>query len=389
MTLLQSLGSAVRRNPFPLYRVMRRVAPVFHDRRHRLWMLFDFESVKRALHDPETFSSRAGPPGDKPLDWLIFQDPPLHTKLRGIIMRTFTPRAVAELEPRIRALVRGLLDGAIGRGEMDLAGDFAIPLTIMVIADMLGIPEAERQPLRRWSEAILGLSDAVAGGETAERAVATFRAASAEMAPFVARLLEERRTSPRSDLLTRLLEAEVDGERLAEKDVLDFFHLLLLAGSETTTNLIGSAIVCFTDHPEQLARLRAAPELLPAAIEEVLRFRSPVQMVFRQTKRDVEVRGRTIPGGQLVLAVIGSANRDPRQFQDPGRFDITRDPSGHVAFGHGIHFCIGAALARLEARVALEEFLARVPRFQIAAGGWEPRKAFHVHGASRLPLRLT
>ena len=384
------LGQALRRNPFPLYRVMRRVAPVFHNRRHGLWMLFDFESVKRALHDPEAFSSRAGPPGGKPLDWLIFQDPPLHTKLRGIIMRTFTPRAIAELEPRIRALVRGLLDHAIGRGAMDVAADLAIPLPIMVIADMLGIPEAEREPLRRWSDAILGLSDVVAGGETAERVVATFRAASAEMAPFVARLLEERRASPRNDLLTRLVEAEVDGDRLSGKDVLDFFHLLLLAGSETTTNLIGSAIVCFSDHPEQLARLRGAPELLPAAIEEVLRFRSPVQIVFRQTKRDVEVRGRTIPGGQLVLAVIGSANRDPRQFRDPGRFEITRDPNGHVAFGHGIHFCIGAPLARLEARIALSEFLERVKGFlPVPRAPWEPRRAFHVHGPSRLLIRLT
>jgi cytochrome P450 len=389
VALLEPLGLALRRNPFPVYRVMRRVAPVFHDRRHGLWMLFDFESVKRALHDPETFSSRAGAPGEKPLDWLIFTDPPLHTKLRGIIMRTFTPRAIAELEPRIRELVGGLLDRAIERWEMDVAADFAVPLPLIVIADMLGIPEAERAPLKRWSDAILGLSDAVAGGETAARAVETFRAASAEMAPFVARLLDERRAAPRNDLLTRLLEAEVDGERLAGKDVLDFFHLLLLAGSETTTNLIGSAILCFNDHPAQLSRLRAEPDRLPAAIEEVLRFRSPVQMVFRQTRRDVEVRGRTIPAGQLVLLVIGSANRDPRQFPDPARFDITRDPNGHVAFGHGIHFCIGAPLARLEARIALSEFLGRVKGFSPTAGGWEPRKAFHVHGPARLTIRLT
>jgi cytochrome P450 len=255
---------------------------------------------------------------------------------------------------------------------------------------MLGIPAAERAPLKRWSDAILGLSHVVAGGEIAARAVAAFRDANTEIVPYVARLLEERRAAPRNDLLTRLLEAEVDGERLAEKDVLDFFHLLLLAGSETTTNLIGNAIVCFNDHPEQLARLRAAPERLPAAIEEVLRFRSPVQIVFRQTRHDVEMRGRTIPAGQLVLAVVGSANRDPRQFRDPARFDVTRDPNGHVAFGHGIHFCIGAPLARLEARIALSEFLERVKGFApVPSDQWEPRKAFHVHGPTRLPIRLT
>jgi cytochrome P450 len=382
------LIDALRRNPFRAYAAMRRFAPVFHDTRHRLWMVFDYESVKRALHDPETFSSRAGPPGGGPLDWLIFQDPPIHTKLRGIIMRTFTPRAIAELEPRIRELVGGLLDRALERGEMDVAADLAIPLPLMVIAEMLGIPAGAQAPLRGWCDAILGLSDTVAGGATAQRAATAFRAASAEMGPFVARLLEERRAEPRNDLLTRLVQAEVDGERLSEKDVLDFFHLLLLAGSETTTNLLGSAIVCFDGHPEQLARLRAAPEMLPSAIEEVLRFRSPVQMVFRQTRKDVAMRGKTIPQGALVLAVIGSANRDPRQFRDPGRFDIARDPNGHVAFGHGIHFCIGAPLARLESRIALAEFLARVPRFEVT-GTWEPRKAFHIHGPTRLPVRLT
>jgi cytochrome P450 len=386
--LLESLGLALRRNPFPLYRLMRRVAPVFHDRRHDLWLLFDFESVKRALHDPETFSSRAAPPGDKPLDWLIFQDPPLHTRLRAIIIRTFTPRAIAALEPRIRKLSRELLDPAIERGVMDVAADFAVPLPLMVIAEMLGIPAEERGPLKRWSEAILGLGDVVAGGEAAARAVQAFRAAQDEMRPSVTALLAQRRAAPKDDLLTRLVEADVDGERLAEEDILGFFQLLLLAGSETTTNLVGSAVLCLAQNPDQLARLRADPALLPSAIEEVLRFRSPVQIVFRQTRRDVEMSGKRIPAGKLVLAVIGSANRDPRQFQDPARFDITRDPNGHVAFGHGIHFCIGAPLARLEARIALTDLLGRVKRFSLD-GRWEPRKGFNVHGPSRLPIRLT
>jgi cytochrome P450 len=382
------VAGALRRNPFPLYALMRRVAPVFRNRRHDFWMLFDFESVKRALHDHEAFSSRAAPPGDQPLDWLIFQDPPLHTKLRGIIMRTFTPRAIAALEPRIRDLSRELLEPAIARGAMDVAADFAVPLPLMVIAEMLGIPAGERDPLKRWSEAILGLSEAVAGGETARRVGGAFRDAKAEMRPCVLRWLVARRSDPKDDLLTRLVEAEVDGERLTDEDILGFFQLLLLAGSETTTNLIGSAVLCLAEYPGQLARLRAAPDLLESAIEEVLRFRSPVQMVFRQTRREVELRGRTIPVGKLVLAMNGSANRDPRQFRDPGRFDVTRDPNGHIAFGHGIHFCIGAPLARLEARVALQDFLSRVPRFRVD-GAWEPRKAFHVHGPSHLPIRLT
>ena len=382
------IADALRRNPFPAYRLMRRFAPVFHDRRHRLWILFDYESVKRALHDPDTFSSRAAPPGDQPLDWLIFQDPPLHAKLRGIIMRTFTPRAIAGLEPRIRALAGELLDRAIQGNAMDVTADFAVPLPLMVIAEMLGIPAAERQPLKGWSEAILGLSDAVAGGETAARAVLAFRAAKEEMTPHVTAWLAQRRALPRDDLLTRLVEAEVDGERLSEDDILGFFQLLLLAGSETTTNLIGSAVLSLAENPAQLARLRDEPGLLPSAIEEVLRYRAPVQAVFRQTRRDVALRGKTIPAGMLVLAMIGSANRDPGQFRDPARFDIARDPNAHVAFGHGIHFCIGAPLARLEARVALSILLERVKGFSVD-GGWEPRRAFHVHGPSRLPIRLT
>jgi len=208
------------------------------------------------------------------------------------------------------------------------------------------------------------------------------------MGPFVARLLEQRRTRPADDMLTRLVEAEVDGDRLSEDDILGFFQLLLLAGSETTTNLIGSAVLCLAEDPDQLARLRAEPDLLPSAIEEVLRYRPPVQAVFRQTRRDVELGGRTIPAGKLVMAMIGSANRDPRQFRHPRRFDVARDPNPHVAFGHGIHFCIGAPLARLEARIALADFLARAPRFRLD-GRWMPGLSFHVHGPTRLPIRFT
>ena len=196
---------------------------------------------------------------------------------------------------------------------MDVAADFAVPLPLMVIAEMLGVPAAERQPLKRWSEAILGLSDAVAGGETAARAVAAFRDAKAEMEPYVERWLAERRVDPADDLLTRLVEAEVDGERLTGEEILGFFQLLLLAGSETTTNLIGSAVLCLADNPEQLARLRADPALLPSAIEEVLRYRSPLaDGLSPDAARRRGARPKTIPAGKLVLVMIGSANRDPR-----------------------------------------------------------------------------
>jgi cytochrome P450 len=356
--------------------------------RQEFWMLLDYESVKRALHDPAVFSSRAAPPGGKPLDWLIFLDAPLHTKLRALVMRTFTPRAVASLEPRIEALAHELLDKVIGRGTMDLATEFAAPLPLLVIGELLGVPATDRELLSRWSDAILHLGDTIYGGERAAKAIAHYRAAKEEMAPYVQRQLAERRVTPRDDLLTRLVEATVDGERLTEEEILSFFQLLLLAGSETTTNLISNAMLCFIAYPDQLARLRAAPELLPSAIEEVLRFRSPLQMVFRSTTCDVELHGRVIPPEQLVLVMVGSANRDAKHFTNPARFDIARSPNSHIAFGHGAHFCIGSALARLEAKVALPALLARMRDVQLA-GPWVPHTAVNVHGPRRFPIRFT
>ncbi len=386
--LLQLLGAEGRRNPYPVYAELRR-SPVHHDATTGLWLILDYEGVKSALHDHDTWSSRASADGGAPLEWLIFQDPPRHAQLRALILRAFTPRAVAALEPRIAQLARELLDPVTPLGQMDLCADFSIPLPLLVIAELIGIPSADRPQFRRWSEVILGLSDTIAaGGAAAEHAVREFRKAAAEMRPYLAELLEARRRAPQDDLLTRLAAAEIDGTRLTEEEILAFFQLLLVAGSETTTNLIGNAVLCFAEHPAQLARVRAEPSLLPSAIEEVLRYRTPIQAVFRMTKRAVELHGRRIPAGVLVLAVIGAANRDASQFSEPDRFDVARDPNPHIAFGHGIHFCLGAALARLEARIALGDLLARVKSFELATDAWEPRRAFHVHGPTRLPIRF-
>jgi cytochrome P450 len=379
----------VRRNPYPVYDQIRHASPLFHDPRSDFWMIFDYEGVKRALSDPETFSSRAAPPGGGALDWLIFFDPPRHTKLRLLISQAFTPRSVANLEPRIRELSRELLDQVIEKGEMDLAADYAFPLPLRVIGEMLGIPAEDRPRFLRWNDVVLNMIYTISGGEAAARAVQNFRAATAEMNAYLSGLLAQRRSNPRDDLLTRLLQAEVDGERLTEKEILAFFQLLLVAGSETTTNLINNAILCFLENPDQLARVKTAPELLPSAIEEVLRYRSPLQAMFRQTRRDVEMHGQVIPAGKLVLGMVGSANRDPRQFPDANRFDVTRDPNPHVAFGHGIHFCLGAPLSRLEGRIALTDLLERLQDFRLASDEpWEPRPAFHVHGPTRLPIRF-
>ncbi|WP_437609757.1 cytochrome P450 [Sorangium sp. So ce834] len=377
----------VRRDPYPLYERMRSSSPLLHIAPFDLWMIFDYEGVKRALTDHDAFSSAVTPPTGKAPEWIVFSDPPRHTKLRGIVQRAFTPRSIAGLEPRIRELSRELLDQRIEHGTMDLAADYAGPLPTMVIAEMIGIPAEDRARFMRWSEAIVNLSHTLSGGEAAARVVSEHAAVKEEMKAYVADLLEARRRAPEDDLLTRLVEAEVDGERLSEDDLLSFFQFLLAAGTETTTNLIDNAILCLLESPAELARVRAAPDLVSSAIEEVLRYRSPLQMVFRETRRAVEVHGQVVPAGKLVLPVIGSANRDPQQFRDPGRFDVARDPNPHVGFGHGIHFCIGASLARLEARIALPDLLTRLRGLELASKEpWEPRKALIVHGPTRLPV---
>ncbi|WNG46021.1 cytochrome P450 [Archangium minus] len=387
--MLDFLSEETRRNPFPSYDQLRSFAPVLHEPRSDLWLLLDYEGVKRALNDAEAFSSVVSPPTARTSQWIVFSDPPRHTKLRALIMRAFTPKAVASLEPRIRELSRELLDQTIERGEMDLVTDFSVPLPLRVIAELLGAPVADQPRFRRWSDVIMALGHTVAGGEEAARVQEAFRVVTDEMRVYLEELIEQRRAVPRDDLLTRLVEAEVDGERLTEEEILGFFQLLLVAGHETTTNLISNAILCFIEHPDQLARLRSTPDLLPSAIEEVLRYRSPVQAMWRMTRRDVSVHDQVIPAGKMVMPIIGSANRDPQRFRDADRFDITRDPNPHIAFGHGIHFCIGAPLARLEARISLSTFLERVRGFTLASDApWEPRAAIHVHGPARLPIRF-
>jgi cytochrome P450 len=255
---------------------------------------------------------------------------------------------------------------------------------------MIGIPLADWPRFKRWSDVILKLSYTRSDGAEAGRARSEFKAVTAEMNDYLAEMIAQRRAAPRDDLLTRLVEAEVDGTRLTQEEILGFFQLLVVGGQETTTNLITNAILCFVEHPDQLARVRAAPDLLPAAIEEVLRYRAPLQWIMRTPRRAVEVHGQVIPAGTLVLPMIGSANRDPRQFPGAGRFDITRAPNAHLAFGHGIHACLGAPLARLEARIALADLLGRLEGFALAsAAPWEPRQALHVHGPARLPIRFT
>jgi cytochrome P450 len=376
----------IRRNPWPVYDQLRaespvlRVPPPFDG-----WMVFDYETVKWIMTDHASFSSRIPAPNFS----FIFTDPPEHTRLRNLISRAFTPRAISDLEPAIREISKQLFDNAIAADQMEFAADFSAPLAMRVIAAMMGIAPEDWPRYKGWNDKILALTFTRSGGDQARQAMSDFNSVTKEMSAYLVDSLAERRKSPRSDLLTRLLEAEVDGDRLTHEEILAFFRLLMFAGQETTTNLLNNAVLSFLDHPDELSKLRNAPQLLPSAIEEVLRYRSPFQWMMRTPLRDVEVHGTAIPKGAFVLPVVGAANRDPERFPDPHRFDIARDPNPHVAFGHGIHFCLGAALARLEARVALADLLSRFESFEYAGDEpWQPREGLIAHGPARLPIRF-
>jgi cytochrome P450 len=388
--VLDLFSDDMRRNPYPVYDQVRNASPVYLAH-FDLWMVFDFAGVQRVLADHSIFSSDLShvPGRGNPGEWFIFFDPPRHTKLRALIAKAFTPRVAANLEPRIRELSYELLNEMIGLGEVDLVEAFSGPLPMRVIAELLGIPTSDWPRYKRWSDAILKIANTFAPGEETDRVFQEFRAVTGEIRESLPELIARARSVSPDALLARFVEAEVDGERLTQEEILGFVQLLLVAGQETTVNLINNAVLCLLEHPDQLALLRATPELLPSAIEEVLRYRSPFQWMTRATTRDVELHGQIIPAGKLVLPVMGAANRDPTKFPDANRLDISRDPNQHIAFGHGIHVCLGAPLARLEARIALGDFLERVDTFELARNEpWEPRKALQVLGPTRLPIRF-
>ncbi len=367
---------------------MRRTSPVRRDDDTGVWGVFRYVDVERVLSDHRRFSSRFGVYEDdgrgvSPIAAsMIGTDPPAHTKLRTIVSGDFTLRAIAEMEPRIRDIAGALLDRVAPNGAMDVISDFAEPLPVTVIAEMLGIPVADRRKFKAWSDAIVGLSNQFGAADAeAERT-------QGDVGRYFLRVIEERRDHPGKDLISRVVHAEVDGQRLSDQDVLGFCILLLVAGNETTTNLIGNAVQIFFEHPEVVPRLAGDASLLPTAVEEVLRYRSPVRAMFRVAREEVALDGATLREGDPVLAWIGSANRDEAQFADAAQFDIGRSPNPHIAFGHGIHQCLGAPLARLEGRIALEALLRRCQGMHPGDGKerLEPLASLIVQGVRHLPV---
>jgi cytochrome P450 len=367
-------------NIYDWYQELLRDHVVFFDTTRDAWLVLGYQEVQQVLLDTRTFSSERWIGLDGKLNpatsgSILGMDPPDHRRLRSLVSQAFTPRVIANLEPRIVSIVRDLLDQAAERGEMDLIDDLAFPLPITVIAELLGVPVEDQKQFRRWSITMVGLD------------VAARFAAMEEFGQYFQSMIEQRRREPREDLVSGMIHAEVDGQRLPDVDVIGLTRLLLVAGHETTTGLIGNAVVCFDEHPESLQDLLAHPELWSSAIEEVLRYRGIGHMHARFAKEDTVLAGQQIKAGELVVPVFAAANLDERQFPNPDTFDIRRTPNRHLGFGHGVHFCLGAPLARLETRITLQMLYERFPRIhrnRVVPLAVKP--SYFVYGLQHLPV---
>ena len=360
------LSPALRADPYSVYEELRRKDPVHRMRLQDAWVLTDYADVDMVLRDSQRFGNTGRDFGYIPQVSMLDLDPPEHTKIRGLVSHGFTPRSVAALEPRIRETVDGLLGNVEGKERFDLIADLAFPLPIIVIAEMLGVPPEDREQFNQWSNVASLIVDPLLD----EGQVRQVRQAVDEVFTYFEAVAEERRRNPQDDLVSALVTAEVDGEHLERDDLLVNLLLILVAGNETTRNLIGNGTLALMRNPDEIRRLHDDPGLLNGAIDELLRFDSPVQLDGRVAREPVELHGKRIAPGQLVLCILGAANRDPQAFPDADRLDVGRSAANHLSFGRGIHYCLGSPLARLEARVAFEALLPRLGNLRLAE---EPR----------------
>jgi cytochrome P450 len=398
---LNPFDPAFRDNPYPTYHRLRERDPIHPLPALNLWFLTRYADVQTVLRDTR-FSSESsaddpnlfrnlresggelGPLARTMLHWMPLRDPPHHTRLRHLVNKAFTPRQIEAMRPRIASIVDRLLEPMLEVGRMDFVRDFAHPLPVIVIAEMLGVPVADQAELKQWSDDMaLALDPLQVGARRAEGD----RAALA-MRGLFERVAEERRRAPRDDLLSALLAAEEQGDRLSMDELLATCVLLLFAGNETTTNLLGNGLLALLRNPDQLALLQEDPSLVRAAVEELLRYDSPLQFAARLVKQDVEIDGRTLVAGQRAVLLLGSANHDPAEFSDPDRLDIRRHDQRHVAFGFGMHFCLGAGLARAEAQIALDTLARRLPGLRLAADPPVRRPSIALRGLSSLPVEF-
>ncbi len=378
-------------DPYPTYARLRDEAPVYRNAEFDFWALSRHSDVLDSFRDVNRFSNRFGvsldpsafgPEAHRAMSFLAM-DPPRHTRMRALVSRGFSPRRVAELEGRIRELTLDYLLPALERGSFDMISDFSGRLPMDVISELMGVPPSDRAEISRLADLLLHREEGVfdvppAGIE-----------AALVLAGYYAQMIAERRRRPTDDLTSALLDAEIDGDRLEDDDIVSFLFLMVVAGNETTTKLLGNAWYWAWRNPDQRTKVWADPSRIPLWIEETLRYDTSSQMLLRVTNEDVELHGQVIPSDQRVLLLVGSANRDPRVFPQPDAYDLDRDTSKFVSFGGGRHFCMGAALARLEARIALEELVSKVTDYDIDAPAAARVHSVNVRGFANLPTSVT
>lgn len=366
-------GTPGAESPGPVAALMGQLAmarafkSVVFDDNTKTWQVVRYDEAVQVLTDASTFSAqldRVMPLGTVNRGNLGFMDPPEHNQARALVGQAFTPRTVQELGARMETVTEELLTGLKGRGEFDLIADFAYTLPVITIAELLGVPAEDRALFHKWAQARASTTSAVTDVLKDEKVMGALR----EQTEYFSEHARARRENPGNDLLSQLTQAELDGDRLDEEEIANFAGLLLMAGHVTATSVIASAVLALDDHPDQAAALRADPALLPGAIEETIRYYPPLSQAFRVTTREVELGGETIPEGQIVVAWMLSANHDELRFTDPQKFDIRRDPNPHIGFSRGVHFCLGAALARLEIRIALEGLYKHFPDLKVLPG---------------------
>lgn len=388
-----------RYDPYPFYRALQTRHPVYFSPVLRGWILSRYSDVVEVLQDPRfsvrrnqsNLFRRLNPFASLRPDFteaimrsLLMLDPPDHTRLRRLVNKAFTPRVVENVRPRIQMIVDDLLDRFEKDGEMDLIRDLAYPLPVIVISEMLGIAPEDHAKFKEWSDALTALVDPM----QAEDGMGPAQDAFVQLSTYLRRVFEERRRTPRQDLISALVSVDEQGDSLTDAELLSLSALILGAGHETTTNLLGNSVLALLRNPGERRRLQDDPSLIGSAVEEFLRYDSPVQLTDRVATEDCEIRGQTVRKGVLVGLILAAANRDPERFSDPERLDIGRTDNYHVAFGHGVHFCLGAALARTEAQIAISTLLRRFPDLDGDANPKEWKRSTVLRGPMSLHLSL-
>ncbi len=381
---------AVHEDPYPVYRALRDEAPAYRNEALGFWALSRHADVLAAFKDIEVFSSRHGVSLDQDVFHehadatmsFLAMDPPRHTRMRALVSRGFTPRRVAELEPRIRAIAREHLAACAGSGRCDFIADFAGKLPMDVISELLGVPAPDRPMLRAWADTVVHREEGVRGLPAAAAQAAL------RMLQYFGEMLAVRRRRAHDDLTSALVASEIDGDRLSDREIIGFLFLMIIAGNETTTKLLGNAIYWLSRNPGEREKVRRDPALIPLWVEETLRYDNSTQALARLVTRDIELHGEKLRAGDKAVLLLGSANRDERAFPDADRFDVNRNTQRSLAFGQGTHFCLGAALARLEGRVALEEVQQRLVDWELEPGGNVRVHSVNVRGFAALPMRF-